>query len=390
MSTPYTDPKDFAMHISGEFLSEFLKREFSIDFSIVKDEKREEMSERFIETLDKHSDRDKIFVELEYINELSSPRHIDALYARATLERKVIDIATYEKCKNDDERALWWFMNHKSIFEQHAEFNDIEDLSGAKEIIIPEKYTKGSGEITDIGFENLQKKISSIYSKSLRGDKCKVKCWKKDDDDTLIIRAYLEDLPTGELAFDGDEITSNKPHRPVFSVVFIYSPRLNMLGVKAVGGIERIEGLQGAFCELFLGCTLDQTEKRAFDLRNISDIANVELVTDPSDDVEKVYLKAIELRHISGVAHSVRVDVGGKERSAGTDGIKDLLEEIGLKNLSQWEVKKIELKFIFKRTLTVARKRQITVRITPDGCSLKQRKEDKVIRGLLQKWGFAK
>jgi hypothetical protein len=390
MSTPYTDPKDFAMHISGEFLAEFLKKEFSIDFLVVKDEKSEQTSERFIDKINDHADRDKIFVALEGINEVSSARHIDGMYTRSILERKAFDLEDYKRCKNYDERALWWFMNDRAIFDQYREFNDLEDLSGAKEIIIPVAYTKTSDEIIDKGFEELEKSVSSVYTKSLRGEKCKAKYWKTEVDGTLIIRAYLEDLPTGELAFEGDEITSNKPHRPVFSVVYIYNPSQRMLGVKAIGGAESVESLQEIFCKLFLGCTLDQTEKRAFDLTNISDIANVELVTDPSDDVEQVYLKAVELRHKSGVAHSVRVDVGGKEKSAGTDGIKDLLGEIGLNNLSQWEVKKIELKFIFRRTLAVARKRQITVRITPDGCSLKQRKEDKVIRGLLQKWGFAK
>jgi hypothetical protein len=390
MSTQYTDPKDFAMHISGDFLSEFLKRQFSIDFDAIKDEKGEQTSERFIEAIKDHTDRDKIFVDLEYINEVSSPRHIDALLTRATLARKTINHTDYERCKNYDERSLWWFMNHRDIFDQYTEFNDLEDLSGAKEIIIPQKHIKTSDDIIAGGFTELEKQVSAVYSKSLRGEKCKVKYWKLDDDEALIIRAYLEDLPTGELAFEGNEITPNKPHRPVFSVVYIYNPNQKMLGVKAIGGNESIEGLQNIFCQLFLGCRLDETEKRAFDLTNISDIANVTLVAEPEDNIEQVYLKAVELKHKSGAPHNLRVDVGGKERKNGTEAVTELLNEIGLKNLSQWEVKKIEIKFIFKNTLGKGRKRQITARITPDGCSLKQRKEDKVIRNLLQKWGFAK
>jgi len=390
MSTQYTDPKDFAMHISGYFLSEFLKRQFSIVFDVIKDEKGEQTSERFIEAIKDHADRDKIFVDLEYINEVSSPRHIDALLTRSTLARKTINQTDYERCKNYDERSLWWFMNHRDIFDQYTEFNDLEDLSGAKEIIVPQKYIKTSDDIIAGGFTELEKQVSAVYSKSLRGEKCKVKYWKLDDDEALIIRAYLEDLPTGELAFEGNEITPNKPHRPVFSVVYIYNPNQKMLGVKAIGGNESIEGLKNIFCQLFLGCRLDETEKRAFDLTNISDIANVTLVAEPEDNIEQVYLKAVELKHKSGAPHNLRVDVGGKERKNGTEAVTELLNEIGLKNLSQWEVKKIEIKFIFKNTLGKGRKRQITARITPDGCSLKQRKEDKVIRNLLQKWGFAK
>lgn len=390
MSTNQFDPHNFTMGITPDFLAEFLKKEYAIDFNVIKDEKAEDTAERFITGIKNHTSRDQIFVDLEYINDVSSPRHINAILTRATIARKKIDEPDYAKCKKDDERAMWWYMHHRDIFDQYTETNDLEDLSGAKEIILPSKCTKTSDEIITGGFIELEKQVSVVYSKSLRGDKCKVKYWKLEDDDTLIVRAYLEDLPTGELAFEGNDITPNKPHRPVFNVIFIYNSIHKMLGVKALGGNENIEGLQGIFCTLFLGCRLDETEKRAFDLTNISDIANVTLVAEPEDNIEQVYLKAVELKHKSGAPHNLRVDVGGKERKNGTEAVTELLNEIGLKNLSQWEVKKIEIKFIFKNTLGKGRKRQITARITPDGCSLKQRKEDKVIRNLLQKWGFAK
>jgi len=144
MSTNQFDPHNFIMGITPDFLAEFLKKEYAIDFNVMKDEKAEDTAERFITGIKNNTSRDQIFVDLEYINDVSSPRHIDTILTCATRARKKIDEKDYAKCKKDDERAMWWYMHHRDIFDQYTERNDLEDLSGAKEIILPNKCTKKS------------------------------------------------------------------------------------------------------------------------------------------------------------------------------------------------------------------------------------------------------
>ena len=83
MASQYTDPRDFAQHIRGELIAEYLKTRYSLDFSAQgkKDETREECADRFMEFMEKQDEltRDRVFMEFEYINALSSENHLTAL-----------------------------------------------------------------------------------------------------------------------------------------------------------------------------------------------------------------------------------------------------------------------------------------------------------------------
>ena len=82
MSSHYSDPKDFVLHISSELINEYLKKLHGVDFAIGdKKETREACADRFIDFMYKQSEelRNKVFMELEYVNSLSSENHISAL-----------------------------------------------------------------------------------------------------------------------------------------------------------------------------------------------------------------------------------------------------------------------------------------------------------------------
>src|SRR3989344_1845168 len=86
MASHYTDPRDFILHIRSELIAEYLKKQHGVDFPVgKKGEKREECADRFMEFMSVQDEkiRDEVFMELEYINSLSSENHIIGLCALA-------------------------------------------------------------------------------------------------------------------------------------------------------------------------------------------------------------------------------------------------------------------------------------------------------------------
>jgi len=131
MASPITDPKDFAQHINEKMLADFLgiqnpKIVFNIKGEKPKGKKRisEDVVERFIQVIENLADIKRaqwLFNEMLYVNALSEQRHIANLENQANEDGIVFDIADYGKCVCHDERALWWYIHHRNVFDKYFE-----------------------------------------------------------------------------------------------------------------------------------------------------------------------------------------------------------------------------------------------------------------------------
>tara|TARA_B100000745_G_scaffold58094_2_gene34445 strand:- start:4211 stop:5398 length:1188 start_codon:yes stop_codon:yes gene_type:complete len=393
-----TDPRDFVVHINTPLLARYLKEKYDLTFDVVEGETGGDRADRFIDWLAReHPDkRDEIFVELNYINDLSGDRDIDAMIAIARASGVDVDAEKdkYEQeCSggNRDEYAMWWFLTHPDIFEVRFHHSDLEDLSGAKEWLVPddkivsiESISGDKAKLTEI-----EQKLMEKYQKELRGEKCIVTTLLHDN--TLVLRAYIEDIPRGAVVFEGArKINPHKPEKPVFSIVWLYTPEDKLLRTKSIGRREYdVAPLENIFTTTFLSCTTSDGKQRVFDLKNVSDVVNLNLTCEPTDEVERVFVRAIEMTRKGGIWKRIRLQAGSRDtKGQGTEMIKEAVKDIGL-DPNTWEVKAIEMQFVFKNTLGKGRKPQATVRITPNGSNLKNRPHDTKIRRLLKKWEIA-
>ncbi len=387
MSAQYTDPRDFILHIQGEIISEYLKICHSLDFPKGDDdETREDCADRFIDFINGLSDeklRNRIFMELEYINSLSSDRHITAICDfHPTKINRETDIE--EKANNNDERALLMYIKFPDEFDQYHTMANLEALT-LKELTLP-KTIPCVAIVNSLTISDFEKGIQEVYRKSLKGKKCKVKIMQ--DNDKVLLRAYLEDLPTRDIGFEGDKLNEKQVRKPVFDVVFAYTESLSMLGVRALGGREIVERLQRLFCSHFLGITEINTEEKRYEITSTTDIMNLDLTADASYGVERAYIKSIRLKN-TGIPHKLFIDVGGKEQYTGAGGIKQIFRELGLDHNNGWEAESIKISVVFKQ-IGKGRRKQVTVTITPPNtCDLKNRSQDDVVRKLLKDWGMA-
>jgi len=383
MASRYSDPKDFVLHVRCELLSQYLKKHHGLNFQPISGtETREECADRFIEFINTQTEelRDKVFMELEYINTLSSENHINALCSASPhINRKEIE----DKCENYDERALFAFTLFANEFDNYYSQANVEEL-GVKELTLPKTLPMSDIEDEKKILE-FEKKVQSVYLKSFKGERCKIKHFR--DHRNLILRAYLEDLPTRDTAFERNKLNERHVRKPVFDVVFVYKPELKVLGVRALGGKKIVSDLQKLFCEHFLGIKNIDTEKERYSLKRLGDLKSFNLIPNASYGVERAYLKSIRLHH-KGNYHKIFVRVGGQGNYSGTDALQQILVDLGIDKSVSWEAESIQITVVFKQA-GHGRRKQVTVTITPPNtCDLKNRPQDDVVRKLLNDWGI--
>lgn len=385
MASHYSDPRDFAQHIRAELLAEYLKKRHSLDFSAgKKDETKEECADRFMEFLEKQEEkvRDRVFMDFEYINTLSSENHIKALcdHSPNINRAEVIE----KRAENNDERALLAYINYEEEFDEYYSRANIESAA-VKELSLPKTVP-----LTDITAEKVkafEDKVQSVYRASYKGEQCKIKTFP--DTDNIILRAYLEDLPTRDTAFENGKLDEKRVRKPVFDAIFIYKPELKMLGVRAIGGKDTVSQLQKLFCSHFLGIDHINTNVERYTLAPVKDLTKLNLIADASYGVERAYLKSVRLKH-KGVPHKLYIDVGGKEQYTNADAVQGVLKELGLHTSNEWEVESIKITVVFKQAEKgKGRRKQVQVTITPPNtCDLKNRPQDDTVRKLLKDWGI--
>lgn len=384
MASNYSDPKDFALHISCDLLQEYLKKRHNLDFPPGSaKETRDDCAERFIKFMHAQEEdvRDRVFMELEYINSLSSENHIKAICSYS------LDIEPEEmekRCKRYDERALWIFTHFPDEFDRYYERANIEELGGIKEISLPKIIPKND-ILEEKILEEFGGKVQNVFRTMLKGEKIKIKTF--DQRGALILRIYLEDLPTKDTVFVGNKLDDKHLRKPVFDIIFIYNESLKTLGVRALGGKPVVNQLQRIFCSHFLGVDHIDTEEERYKLSSVKSITDLNLTADPVYGIERAYLKSVRLE--SKVSfHKIIIDVGGKEQFSGTDAVQKILKDLNLVSLSEWEPKAVQITVVFKQT-GKGRQKKVTVTITPPNtCSLKHREQDNAVRKLLRDWGI--
>ena len=402
MASQITDPKDFAQHINEKMLGDFLgiqnpKIAFEVKGEKTKGKKRvnDDVVERFIKAIEDLGDRKKaqwLFNEMLYINDLSEQRHISNLENQANEDGITYDIIDYEKCVCHDERALWWYIHHKNIFDKYFERAETENLAGLKELVIKDQHIVAKDKIGD---ENKRitfgEEVAKIYANVLRGKKFRVAHFLEKD--CVFIRVYLENLPENQLIFIDDKekqsaIGRTPSVRSLFNTLFVYNPDEKTLGIRTTSPAENVPKLADLFGRAFLNCTYADMTERKYNVENTGSIEKLELTPDPMDDIERVYLKAVHYGMVGDFTKTLRLDVGGRQTYTGTEAMQDLIRQSKVVE-SEWKPKRFEIKFIFKKVdETKGRKRQITASLSKRGHNLKNTPEDQKIRQFLKAKGF--
>ena len=399
MASSITDPKDFAQHINEKMLADFLRTQNPpIPFDLVGDQptKKKRVSEdavnRFIDTIKNLPDTKKadwLFSEMLYVNALSSERHTANLENQAFEAGIIFDLVDYDTCKNYDERALWWYIHHKNIFDKYFERADTENLAGLRELVIKDEHIVEKESIADeTKLTAFGEGVAKLYENVLRGEKFKTAHFMEED--CVLVRVYLENLPDNQLVFEGatNNVQRTPGIRSLFSIVLLYNPGEHILGIRTDRPAENVPKLADLFCKTFLNCTSVDTTPREYNVENMDSIGQLELAPDAASTIERCYLKAVEYGKMGDFMKTLRLDVGGRNLYEGTDAMELLVRQSGV-NEHEWRPKKFDIKFVFRKAdETKGRNRQITATLTKRGVNLKNTPEDQKIREFLKAKGF--
>ena len=243
-------------------------------------------------------------------------------------------------------------------------------------------------DLSDIAINALRVNLQSHFlQKEGRGYNCYIDCYSREGD--LNCYVYLEDHGRVDLEFVKDEGPPQRRHRrPVFNIVFVYSPSRGRLDTNYHGSRRDIHELQRLFAFAMLDILLDPPRRagRVYNLERLKERAFT-WVFEPSWNIKRVVVKRLRLSVQQGINRHITL-AGDTRRKA--DVVYDLLDDAFASGqtlrLNQYRVTQAEIKVEFDNNY---RRRSLPFTLTaPDRSSLGLDGDDRNIREMLVRSGI--
>lgn len=382
MATASIDPLHFFIQVQPALLTQYAAS-YGLTFESEQAIAGEEAAEEFMKFLDSLPEEKKkdIWSDFYDIDNIASKTGCDYLVNSALKQGKDLNKEAFTNLRNDKERAVYFHLNHNDILSNVTVEYNIDNLQGWRS----ERTT--SKAIQDIipHMPAFVAALKAFYNEEYRGHQITVK--KLEKLDRTIFTAHIEDTYTSDPLFEENGLLNSKAiRRPVFSIHFLYRPQEGVLGVKAPGGIKRIQALQ----KIFIKTMLQQKEPvlqeaMQFDFEKIKELSDP-LPLYSEDGIDRVTLCGLRLvdNHTKST-HSIDI---GRHRTTGVGSMTDILREKNI-DLKDYQVTQFKFEVVLKKD-GKGRARRVTVKVSsPNICDLKERPIDYIVWDLLKRWELA-
>ena len=271
--------------------------------------------------------------------------------------------------KDTYEQAFRCLLEHPDVFDLALRFWDADTLRQADWVRRPELPVV-KPDRSDIAINALRVNLQSHFlQKEGRGYNCYIECYPREGD--LYCYVYLEDHGRSDLEFvEGEGPPQRRHRRPVFSIVFVYSPGKERLDTNYRGSRRDTHELQRLFAFAMLNILLDPICKasRVYNLERLKERAFA-WVVEPSWNIKRVVVKRLRLSVQQGINKHITL-TGDTRRKA--DVVYDLLDDAFAPGqtlrLTQYHVTQAEIKVEFNNTY---RRKSLPFTLTaPDRCTL--------------------
>ena len=293
----------------------------------------------------------------------------------------------FETIKDTYEQAFRCLLDHPDVFATALRFWETDTLGQAHWVRRP-GLPVVAPDLSEIAINALSAHLQSHFlQKEGRGYNCYIECYPREDD--LCCYVYLEDHGRVDLEFMENEGPPQRRHRrPVFNIVFVYSPSRGRLDTNYRGSRRDIHELQRLFAFAMLDIGLDPPRRsgRVYDLERLKERAFA-WVFEPSWNIKKVVVKRLRLSALQGVDRHISIS-GDTLRRA--DVVYDLLDDAFASGqalrLTQYHVTQAEIKVEFVNSY---RRRSLPFTLTaPDRSTLGLDGDDINIREMLVRSGI--
>ncbi len=289
--------------------------------------------------------------------------------------------------KDAHEQAFRCLLEHPDVFAVALRFWETDKLRQTQwvrqtdlPVVEPDR--------SDIAIDALRAHLQFHFlQEEGRGYNCYVECYPREGD--LYCYVYLEDHGRSDLEFVEEEGPPQRRHRrPVFSIVFVYSPSKGRLDTNYRGSRRDTLKLQQFFAFTMLDIGLDPVRKvnRVYNLERLKERAFA-WVFEPSWNIKRVVVKRLRLSAQQGVSRHISLS-GDTRRKA--DVVYDLLDDAFASGqalrLSRYRVTQAEIKVEFNNTY---RRQSLPFTLTaPDRCTLGLDGDERNLREMLVRSGI--
>jgi hypothetical protein len=286
--------------------------------------------------------------------------------------------------KSGAERALWCFMHHPRVFDSALTLAHIDGLPARSW----EKRTglaKRDGTVPAETVAELGRAISEYYlRRDGRGEKCVVE-YRRRASTADSFFAYPADYADEVVGYDENGEFARYPWNGAFEVVFTYDGAAGTLDLFAEGGRQ----VRGELAELFAGVVLGENQQLQLWERapyNLEVFKNPHLAL-PTKPADRISVRVRGLRFAIGkLRGKIALDAGGNE----AESVYTLLNEtVDQQRVPLSEVTVLEATLQASLPTGGARRRSMTFKISPSGCTLGDSREEERLKGYLKRWSIA-
>jgi hypothetical protein len=332
-----------------------------------------------------------ILSDFEHINSMANENGRNTFIDQSKSPIHNLDIVPeLVNVKSDHELSMRVFLNYPKLFHWTYEMIYLDSLttSSWKTFFIGQdlQYSDSVEARTQ-----LSSAIAKYYHQQGRGKYCLVDYYFRVNPNRYCFFAYPESYTTEDLVYDDENNLNRRIRRPVVEVIFVYNPSTGMLFVH-VKGDKFAKTLAEIFCKQALELEgIPDESTRIYDLSPLKD-ANFRFVTDPSDNIELILLKSIDI-HLPGLL-SRKLSISANPVTGHENIVFEMmdkaLEGFNFDRLDPFYIKKAKIAVKF-RASAGQRARSVTFAITsPNGCTLNDVPIHNTIKKYLEKWGFVR
>lgn len=308
----------------------------------------EEAINSIIEVIQKQSEDTQQEIDRDFseINALADDKGTENLLAEASDQSVEVPIKVITGC-NGYELALWFFNNHKSVFDNATAVQEFY-TSGWKRVPVPKKPVSIVKDRKDA----LERGLKAYYQNKDKGlgQRCLIDIYEKKD--RVYVVAYVSARAANDVV--PDEKTKDKlkksTRRESIEIYYLYlqdEEGGGELEIKARGGFTTARELLDVFSQAVLDHPLDDTQQK-YDLDLLKE-KSFGLVYDTEDEVEAWWLKGLDLRTPDG---QTQMRIATKdEGKTGNDTIWQQLASLQLaQKMDTLRINRADMKIKFKPT----------------------------------------
>jgi hypothetical protein len=296
-----------------------------------------------------------------------------------------LDLApVFEDMNDHHDMVMWTFLHHPRVFDVASQFqaaDRVSQRSWQSRRDLPHAKPRDDQQACAELAESLCEFFTSAQG---RGRHCHVEVYQRRRD--FYYFAFPEDYARAEQDYVGASLT-RQTHRPVFQVVFVYSPDRGALDVHAPGGKRVVTKLQDRFAAVILATGLPPStgDERVYELDRLRD-RRFEWRYPPSAGISDVWVKSVRLS-LKG-RDAARIVVEGRAKDQVFEVYERLTRINGVYSADALQVTRAEVRaeFVPQNGRTVRPK---TFSITwPNTCNLGQDERSVALREMLIQSGI--